>query len=323
MVTTTRATILTPTIEALWREMQAGGMAGQRRVDANHPCDLYADCEPSGRLGLIAICRSRPVSPPPLSAIQVDIGERPDSRWTLRYSLHRPSLLPIFAALCQDIVRATATLPQAADCGQVMLERLQRWRTLLERDRAGLGTSELLGLIGELATLEHNLLPELGPEAAATAWKGPHGAPHDFLLTDGFRIEAKTIAWQATTVRISSLAQLDTTAGPIRLAVVRVQRVDPGSASAASAPQLVARLRTLFASSIVAEAVFEDALAAFGWHDHPTHGEVCVRLVRIDAYLVDERFPRLLAADMPVGVTNVAYDARLPPGGYEKWFSAP
>lgn len=298
-------------------------MAGQRRVDADHPCDLYADCELGGRLGLIAICRRRPAWPPPLSAIQVDIGERPDSRWTLRYSLQRPSLLPIFAALCEDIVRATAVLPQAADCGQVMLERLQRWRTLLERDRAGFGSSELLGLIGELATLEHRLLPELGPEVAATAWKGPHGAPHDFLLPDGSRIEAKAIAWQATTVRISSLAQLDTAAGPIRLAVVRVQRVDPGSASAVNAPQLVARLRTLCAPYIVAEAVFEDALAAFGWHEHPTHSEVCVRLVRIDAYLVDERFPRLLAADMPFGITNVAYDAQLPSGGQDEWFSVP
>jgi len=318
----TRAMILTLTIDALWREMQAGGMAGQRRVDADHPCDLYADCEPGGRLGLIAICRSRPAKPPPLSAIQVDIGERPDSRWTLRYSLQKPSLQSIFAALCQDIVRATAALPPAGDCGQVMLDRLQRWRTLLERDRASLGPSELLGLIGELATLEHRLLPQLGPEAAATAWKGPHGAPHDFLLPDGSRIEAKTIAWQATTVRISSLAQLDTAAGPIRLAAVRVQRVDSGSDAAVNAPQLVARLRALLASFISAEEAFEDALAAFGWHEHPAHSEVCVRLVRIDAYLVDERFPRLLAADMPSGVTNVAYDAKLPPAGHDKWFSA-
>lgn len=297
-------------------------MTGQRRVDADHPCDLYADYEPSGRIGLIGICRSCPATPPPLSAIQVDIGERPDSRWTLRFSLLRPSLLPIFAALCQDIVRATATLSQKADCAAVMVERLQRWRALLERDRAGLGPTELLGLIGELATLEHRLLPILGPEAAATAWKGPHGAPHDFLLPDGSRIEAKTISWQAVTVRISSLAQLDTAGGPIRLAAVRVQRADSVSASVINAPQVITRLRTLFASSIVAEAVFEDALAAFGWHEHPTHGEVCVRLVRIDAYLVDDRFPRLLATNMPAGITNVTYDARLPSGGHDEWFIA-
>ena len=298
-------------------------MGGQRRVDADHPCDLYADCDPSGRLGLIAICRHRPASPPPLSAIQVDIGERPDGRWTLRYSLQKPSLQPIFAALCQDIVRATSTLPCEEDCGRVMLERLQRWRTLLERDRAGLNASELLGLIGELATLERRLLPELGPEAAVTAWKGPHGAPHDFLLPDGSRIEVKTIAWQATTVRISSLAQLDTAAGPIRLAAVRVQRVDAGSVSEVNAPQLVARLRSLLSSFISAEVIFEDALAAFGWHEHPAHGEVCIRLLRIESYLVDEHFPRLLAADIPSGITNVAYDARLPLGGHDEWYSGP
>lgn len=312
---------MTPTIEALWQAMKAGGMAGQRRVSADHPCDLYADHDPGGQLGLVAVCQSRPASPPPLSAIRVDIGQRPDARWTLRYSLQKLSLLPVFTALCQDIVRATGSIPRGEDCGPVMVERLQRWRTLLERDRAGLEVSELLGLIGELATLQHCLVPQLGPEAAATAWKGPHGAPYDFLLEDGSRIEVKTIAWQNVAVRVTSLAQLDTAAGPIKLAVVRVQRVDAESGMGLHAAQLVSSLRALLSPSIAAVETFEDSLAAFGWHEHPSHEEVRVRLVRIESYPVDERFPRLLAADVPPGVTNVVYDARLPSGEHEVWFS--
>lgn len=309
-----------PTIELLWQSLQEAGVAGQRRVSAEHPCDLYADREADGRLGLIAVCSSRPARPPMLGAIQVEVGERPDARWTLRFSLLKPQLLPIFAALCQDVVRATAAIQQGGDCGQVMLDRLQRWRTLLERDTAGLGQSELLGLIGELATLEHRILPELGVEGAAAAWTGPYGASHDFLMTDGDRVEAKTISWQATSVRITSLAQLDTAAGPLLLSVVRVQHVDPDSDIRISAPLLIARLRTLFASSITAAECFEDALAAFGWHDHPTHDEVCVRLVRIEGYPVDDSFPRLLAADVPSGIASVSYDAALPSSSRQLWY---
>ena len=132
-VMTTLALMSMMTIEALWAGLRLAGAAAQRRIDADHPCDLYADMDAAGRVGLVAVCVGRPVQPPPLSAIAVDVGEREDGRFTLRYSLHRASLLPIFAHFCEDIVRISA-LKNDSDCGDVMLERLKRWRALLERE---------------------------------------------------------------------------------------------------------------------------------------------------------------------------------------------
>lgn len=317
----TLALISMTKIESLWTGLRLTGAAAQRRVDADHPCDLYADIDAEGRVGLIAVCVSRPIQPPVLNAVAVDVGERDDGRFTLRYSLQRASLLPIFAQFCEDIVQVSARAAvQGSDCGSTMLERLKRWRALLERDQAGLSRSELLGLLGELVTLEHRFLPDLGAEAAVASWRGPFGASYDFLLPDGSRAEIKTIAWQADSVRISSLAQLDLGAGPMTLAVVRVQLVDSTADGAITAPRLIAKLRAALSQTINAAGGFEDGLIAFGWHEHARHDEVAVRVVRIDAHAVDDSFPRIIASMMPTGVSNVAYDALLPRTGYATWF---
>lgn len=309
------------TIEALWAGLTLAGAAAQRRIDADHPCDLYADVDVAGHVGLVAVCMSRPIQPPALNVIAVEIGERDDGRFTLRYSLQRASLLPIFAQFCEDIIQVSARLaPPDSDCGNVMLERLKRWRALLERDQAGLSRSELLGLIGELVILKHRFLPDLGGETAVASWQGPYGASHDFLHPDGSRTEAKTIAWQTDSVRISSLAQLDLEAGPITLAVVRVQLIDGTADIAITAPRLISELRAALSGTIEAARGFEECLIAFGWHEHPRHDEVAVTIVRIEAHQVDGSFPRLTGSMMPAGISGVTYDALLPRTGYSTWF---
>lgn len=307
-------------IESLWAGLRLAGAAAQRRIDADHPCDLYADVDAAGRVGLVAVCASRPVQPPALNVIAVEIGERDDGRFTLRYSLERASLLSIFAQFCEDIIQVSArAASQDPDCGDVMLERLKWWRALLERNQAGLSHSELLGLIGELVTLKHRFLPDLGPNAAVASWQGPFGASHDFLFANGSRAETKTIAWQADSVRISSLAQLDLEAGPITLAVVRVQLVDSTADGAITAPRIISQLRAALSGAIDAARGFEDGLIALGWHEHSRHDELAVRIVRIDAHHVDRSFPRLTASMMPTGVSGVTYDALLPRAGYASW----
>src|SRR4051794_27305535 len=96
------------TIEQLWNELRSGG-GGQRRVDAAHPLDLYADYELPDHPGLVAVCASRPVYGRSLKALLIEEGIRADGRWSLRIQLRSNELLPVYAALCRDIVASTRT----------------------------------------------------------------------------------------------------------------------------------------------------------------------------------------------------------------------
>jgi len=311
--TTSRVRSMTPTLEQLWRELRTAGIgSAQRRFDPSHPHDLYADFLPPDRPALLVICRSRPPVLRPMRSLSVEDGLRADGRWALRIVLHEPALRPVFAALCADIVAATRGDPDEAGLGAATVGRIERWRRLLEQDRAGLGKLALAGLIGELLVLETLLGDGLSPREAVAAWQGPYGAPQDFKLPSGRRIEAKTVAREARAVRINSLDQLDAGADTLALAVVRIETVEGSAADGITAPALIRRVRERLFSDRGAVAAFEAALAEAGWHEDPSHDDYAVRPITIEFHDIDNGFPLLTPAVVPVGIVAAAYTITLP-----------
>lgn len=299
--------------------MREHGVAAQQRVNAEHGCDLYADFTPPDQVGLVAVCDDRPPLPRPMRAIAVECGERADGRCSLRLSLQHQPLLPVFTALCRDIVASTAGGAGTAGLAETVLNRVQRWRALLERDTSGLEEMVLRGLIGELTILESRLLPAMGAREAVQAWRGPFGASQDFLLPQGDRIECKAIDRDADTVSINGLAQLDPGADDLMLAVVRLQTTGTSAEGAVTAGRLIARLMATMASDPEVIDSFQSALAHVGWHEHPSHEELAVRVVAIEAYPVGEGFPRLTRQNVAGGIEEVAYRASLRDQQFSSW----
>lgn len=301
------------TIEQLWNELRTStGDARQRRIDASHPLDLYADFEAPDRFGLLAICATRATDTRALRALSIEQGERADGRWSLRIVLNEPQLLPVFAALCRDIIAYTRVGIDETTLADAVIRRIDRWRSLLERDATGLGEPVLRGLIGELFVLECQLLPTLAFGIAVKAWMGPRGFPQDFLLPSGTRLEVKTIRRDASTVLISGLGQLDAGVDPLVLMVVRTEVTGASAPGAVTVPLLVSRLRAQLAQEPDALVDFEAALASLGWHEHPSHERFALRPVSLEAYDIDQKFPRLTAASVPPGVDSADYCVRLP-----------
>ena len=303
----------TPTIEQLWQELRnTGGGTLQRRIDATHPLDLYVDFEPPGRPGLVAVCTDRPPAMHPLRAVVIEQGRRADGRWSLRLSLDEPRLLPVFAALCRDIVSFTREGVSEAQVGAAVLSRVTHWRTLLERDVSGIGELALRGLVGELLILERDVLPLLPPATAIAAWTGPLGTAQDFLLPTGLRIEVKAVRRDATTIRVNGLDQLDPGADTLIVAVVRLDDTGPMAPGATTAPALVESVREKLAANAEAAEAFAAKLEFLGWHDHPSHSALAFRLVDIERHVVGEKFPRLTAAMVPGGIEDADYTVVLP-----------
>jgi len=301
------------TIEQLWSDLRtSSGDSRQRRIDASHPLDLYADFEHPDRPGLVVVCGAGAAETRQLRALNIEQGLRDDGRWSLRILLNEPQLLPVFAALCRDIIAFTRAGVDETRLATAVLGRIDRWRNLLERDAAGLGESTLRGLMGELLVLEIQLLPTLSPADAVAAWTGPRGTPQDFLLPSGMRLEVKTIGGNAGTVRVNGLGQLDASVDPLVLMVVRAETTGPSAAGAVTAPLLVSRLRARLMRDPDALVAFDATLACLGWHDHPSHDEIALRPLAFEAHDVDLRFPKLTRASVPDGIEDADYSVVLP-----------
>ena len=123
----------------------------------------------------------------------------------------------------------------------------------------------------------------------------------------------------ATSVRINGLGQLDSGGDPLTLAVVRIQTTAKAAPGAVSASSLVERMRGEVATDADLRRTFDRALAALHWHDHPSHGEFALRILGIDAYDVDDGFPKLTAQSVPPGVLDANYTVALI-GDHEDWW---
>lgn len=299
-------------IEDLWHALRGEVVKAQRRVDADHPLDIYADFEPPDRPGIIVFCPTRPPDYQSLKSIGIERRERHDGRWTLRVSLQEPKLIGVFTELCRDIVDSTRIDIDPARAGTIVLARIERWRALFLAESAGLDRSAQRGLIGELLVLENKLLQQLGADEAVSSWTGPLGMAQDFRLPSGQRIEVKAIERDADKILVNGLGQLDGGGDPLQLTVVRLEDTGPNAADALTVSLLVARLRLRFTDSPSALQTFDNMLRFVGWDDGQESGQVVVRLVRIDEYEVDNNFPRLTACSVPSGILDATYKITLP-----------
>lgn len=302
----------TTTIEELWTSLRRDNVAAQRRVDASHPLDLYADFEQPDRPGLILFCNERPNDAPSLRAIGVERRQRQDGRWSLRIYLEEPRLLNVFSELCRDIIDFSRDAAGGAQPSGLLLSRLERWQTLMQAQRAGLSRSELRGLIGELLVLERELLPTIGADRAVSAWTGPLGASQDFHLPDGRKMEVKAVAHTADRVQINGLDQLDAGDSSLDLFVVRLDDTGLDADGAITAAHLVERLRAELSTAPSSLQAFEILLRFVGWADDAVAETTAVRLVRIDRHAVREGFPRLTRANVPADIVAATYTIVLP-----------
>lgn len=299
-------------IEEIWSALRLEAAGAQRRVNATHPLDLYADYEQPDRPGLVLFCQVRPNDPPSLKAIGIERRQRHDGRWAMRIFLLESRLLPVFAELCTDIIEFTGEGVDEERASGIVLSRIERWRNLMQAQSAGLSRSEVRGLIGELLVLETQVLPELGPDRAVSSWTGPLGTSQDFRLPDGLKIEVKSLDRDANIVRISGLGQLDGGGDPLELRAVRLEDTGLNAEGALTASRLIARLREKLVGSPAALQNFENLLRFAGWDDAKETEGIAVRLSRIDRYEINAAFPRLTGATVPVGVTSAEYTIVLP-----------
>lgn len=300
-------------IEELWHSLRGEAVGAQRRVDSDHPLDIYADFEPPDRPGLVLLCPNQPPDYQSLKAIRIERRQRQDGRWTLRVFLEEPRLMAVFTELCRDIIDSTRVGIDPVRAGSIVLARIERWRSLLLVDSAGLDRSALRGLIGELLVLENRLFQLLGPDEAVSAWTGPLGMAQDFRLPSGQKIEVKAVDRYADKVLVNGLGQLDGGGDPLQLVVVRLEDTGRDAPDALTVPLLVERLRTRLADSPAALRSFNSLLCFVGWDDTDEGNEVIVRLVRIDEHEVDATFPRLTPGTVPPGVVDASYKIVLPP----------
>lgn len=275
-----------------------------RRVDDAHPQDVYFGIDASEAPVLMLLSSTSARDLPRLKFLDVSQNLRHDGKFALIVSLANSELLHPFRYVCDDLVECLRHHTRQESASALMLQRLEKWRRLLEVSRKGLSQAEIQGLVGELLFLE-KLALAIGSPAAVEAWLGPSGAPQDFQSA-GHIYEIKACAIGGHTVVISSLEQLNTGTAPANLIVYGVGSSSADASRAFSLNQLVLRVRNLL-DGTGASSTFELKLAELGYDEKQAEADSPVIVQSVRAFTIGNSFPRLTPSVVAPAIASATY----------------
>jgi len=222
-----------------------------------------------------------------------------------------PALNDVFTALANDVVQQVSRAQTRSVGVLALIERLGRWRRLLEPESGGgMTREEQRGLFGELLVLRRAIHLGATPESVVESWVGPLEANQDFQFPK-VALEVKTTAAkQPQALKISNERQLDTT-GVEKLLLVHVSVDERQHGSGTSLPEMISEARVEVGTQMLAR--FDGLLTAYGWlpGSELRYQQPLYSVRSVDAFHVREGFPRITEADIPTGGGSVEYLVQL------------
>jgi hypothetical protein len=251
---------------------------------------------------------------PSSRAIEVELETTEHNCVRIVVSLTASPLQSEFSALVRDLAGHIGRTQDSHDAVATLLDRLHRWKRLLEGSPSGgLTAAERRGLFGELLVLGWLLEnTEDSRVALAEGWTGPLGKHQDFQL-GSVAIEVKTTAQkQPQAVLITSERELDET-GLQYLFLGHVSLDERADGLGTTLEGLVSELIEQLREHGQALAVFEERLMTAGYlHNQGSRYSYTTYSVRdFGFFAVEPGFPRIVERQLDAGVGDVRYRVQL------------
>lgn len=277
------------------------------RIDDEHILDLHIGLDEKGRKSIELRSMFKPVKVTGTSAIDVTQYTKPEYN-TIRFSLKDDDMSGLFYKFCEDIIEQTKDLKNEKDGYKAITTRFFQWKKMFVLSKNTFLTEpEIMGMIGEILFLRGPLADEIGLSEALKSWSGQELTHKDFSCSDKW-YEVKTISRGNTTVRISSLEQLDSDKNG-ELIVYSLEKMSPAY-NGISLNKLILETRQMFLSADDADT-FLAKVAMQGYEYNNYYDEFVFEVSDLTRYKVTDQFPKLTHANVPKEITKANYDLAL------------
>lgn len=277
------------------------------RIDDEHILDLHIGLDEKGRKSIELRSMFKPVKVTGTSAIDVTQYTKLEYN-TIRFSLKDDDMSGLFYKFCEDIIEQTKDLKNEKDGYKAITTRFFQWKKMFVLSKNTFLTEpEIMGMIGEILFLRGPLAEEIGLSEALKSWSGQELTHKDFSCSDKW-YEVKTISRGNTTVRISSLEQLDSDKNG-ELIVYSLEKMSPAY-NGISLNKLILETRQMFLSADDADT-FLAKVAMQGYEYNNYYDEFVFEVSGLTRYKVTDQFPKLTHANVPKEITKANYDLAL------------
>lgn len=278
------------------------------RAFEDHPLDLYVGFDANNHKSLKYRGNFLPdkIQSTALIEVQQFIGTNYN---TVVFSLLDESAESIFIQLCQDLANVTFEIEDQKNGYRVLRDRYNQWRRLfVNASRSLLSEFQIMGLIGELLFLKDYMFPKYGQAMAVQGWSGQDLTHKDFSYHDCW-YEIKTMYDSSTSVKISSLEQLDSlTEGS--LVIFKMEKMSPESIGI----RINNLVRTILDSidEVDTRDLFLTKIVEQGYAIKNEYDAYVFQMKNSSFYTISELFPRLTRTEVDPAIIKATYEISLP-----------
>ena len=303
-------------LEKRWKETIPGSFNATRLYIEDFPLEIFIGFDAEQNKCLMLKSTSPFHEMPSSVAIGYSLAKQADGSFLHIISLLQTNQESIFLTLCSNILSsAIGTNSEIAALKQIE-RRYKQWQLLFKRAKDKLlSKEEQQGLLGEMLFLKSLLEKEA--QAYTTTLKGWHGPEYDhkdFRYGDNW-FEVKTIMEGVTSIKISSLEQLDAETNGT-LVVYTLYIADMDTTCAWSLYKLYHELLKLLQKDGDAMMMFINKMNMIGWEDRKEYDDEYFTSKSM-SYEVNDTFPRISAKNLPEQVEKVTYT--LPLKSLDSW----
>lgn len=226
----------------------------------------------------------------------------------LLVALANNDLKDIFSVLCEDLISSMAAENDEKKLIAELLNRLEKWRSLLEKAALpGLTGEEQRGLFGELYMLDKMLERLTDKNSCLLTWTGATGQPQDFRGV-GWAVEVKTsLSGNHHKIQINGERQLDTRA--LDFLALHQIIIEKSNSEGASLNAIVDNVAERLKDEFSLLTRFRSLLAEAGYFDHQRdlYEESQYIVHQENSFEVKEDFPRIQPNEIRNGVGDLRY----------------
>lgn len=272
------------------------------RVSDKHPLELYIGKNEQGYPTLRYNGAFQPVKV--VGNSMLEIKQVKTAKYnSLLFCFNSADNLSLFYNFCEDIINQTANY-NGTDGYVEIINRYNQWKKMFYGSSKLLTENEVIGLIGELMFLKNYAFKKYGTTIGLNGWSGPEPTHKDFSFDNSW-YEIKTINSFKNSVNISSIEQLDSE-NEGRLIVYSLEKMSP-SFRGITLNALVQKIMGLLTLDTDRD-IFVEKLKQVGYSYSEVYDNYVYNYVCKDSYIVSSDFPRLKAADLPVGIGKIQYE---------------
>ena len=217
------------------------------------------------------------------------------------------SLEDVFVLFLEDVLSSLVAVSNDDEALTVIHSRVNHWKDLFAKLSGETLTPERQrGLYGELLILNMLLQASKDKLKTLSAWQGPHGGNHDFVLNK-VALEVKTTKAGAPSLGISNEMQLDYSGWEaLYVSLVVLSEINGGGDTLSA---LIAELQELLVDDLELGTLFLTKLQLAGIPNDMTdsYSDVGYHLRVCRHFHVKEGFPSIITTDIPDAVSEVKY----------------